>query len=98
MTREIFLHESVVRKLEAATEWYEEQQVGLGRDFTFEFESLAEHIVQIPYGFPKAFGDYRQVMLKRFPFIIIYRIEGEIIEIANLIHAKQHPRKRKRIQ
>ena len=93
--RNIILHENVVRKLEAAAQWYEEQQVGLGEDFIYEFETLLKYIDQIPFAFPRAFGKYRQVMLKRFPFIILYKIESKTIEISNLIHAKQHPRKRK---
>ncbi len=95
MKYEVILHERVVLKLEAAFNWYDDQQFGLGDDFIDEFEILTEHINQIPFGFAIAFGDYRQVMLKRFPFIIIYKVEDKTIEISNLIHAKQHPGRRK---
>lgn len=95
MKYDFVLHENVVLRLEAAVNWYDEQQVGLGDDFIEEFKILLDYIGQMPFGFAIAFGDYRQVMLKRFPFVILYKVEGKTIEISNLIHAKQHPGKRK---
>jgi hypothetical protein len=92
----IIIHNEVSQEVDEITEWYNKQQPRLGGEFIYEFESLIKCIRQIPMAFPIAFRDFREVMLKRFPFVIL-TIENESVFICNIIHIKQHPQKRIRV-
>jgi plasmid stabilization system protein ParE len=38
---------------------------------------------------------YREIILRKFPFVITYRINNENIKIINIIHTSRNPIKRK---
>jgi len=39
--------------------------------------------------------NYREIILRRYPFVITYRINKEIVKIINIIHTSRNPIKRK---
>lgn len=87
----LVLHSEIKFDLADAALWYEEQGLGLGLEFIEEFNSLLKYINQYPAAFPVFKDGYRQVIMKRFPFIITYTLEESTIFISRLSHAKQHP-------
>ena len=39
--------------------------------------------------------NYREIILRTYPFVITYRIDKNIIRIINIIHTSRHPIRRK---
>jgi len=39
--------------------------------------------------------NYREIILRKYPFAITYRIDNEIVKIINIIHTSRNPIKRK---
>lgn len=79
--------------------WYEEQQKGLGLKFVNEVEDLPGYIETNPQLFPKKYKEVRQASLKKFPFVILFRIESKKIFIHAVFHCRQNPsRKKSRIK
>jgi len=39
--------------------------------------------------------NYREIIFKKYPFVITYRIKKEIVKIINIIHTSRNPIKRK---
>ena len=79
-----------------AYEWYELERPGLGEEFLFEIENTYDKIANHP-----TYNTYiddkkelRDLHLYRFPFVVVYRIKHEIVEIISVHHTKKHPNKK----
>ncbi|MFC4232675.1 type II toxin-antitoxin system RelE/ParE family toxin [Parasediminibacterium paludis] len=80
-----------------AFEWYELQRSGLGEELLKELELAYCKIAAHPehYGFIDGRKDLRDFLLRRFPFLIVYRIKGNLIDVVAVHHAKKHPLKKR---
>lgn len=76
--------------------WYEEQRTGLGDEMLIELEFTYKKIAENPehYGFIDGRQELRDYLLPRFPYLIVYRINGNTVEIITVHHAKKHPSKK----
>jgi hypothetical protein len=72
--------------------FYEERQNGLGERFLTVWERQIELIQHNPKLFQVRYKSFRQVLLKPFPYLIIYDIEDNELVIYNLIYAGRRPR------
>jgi plasmid stabilization system protein ParE len=79
-----------------AYEWYEIQSKGLGEKFLTTLETAYNKISQHPehYGFIDDKKELRDYLIHPFPFLIVYRVTGEIIEVITVHHSKKHPSKK----
>lgn len=80
--------------------WYEDHFNGLGDRFVSSIDLILEIIEQNPVGFPNKSGSYREAILKKFPYQIIYEYieEKQTVYVLHVFHTKRHPgikRKRK---
>lgn len=79
-------HPAVADELIAAAEYYEERQKGLGFSLRAEYQRGIERICAAPKQPAQLFPDIRGIPLRRFPYWILYRLEGEIIRVIVLRH------------
>ena len=70
---------------------YEIQQEGLGREFLTRLEQAAPTILQDPNRWRRITGNYRRCLLKQFPYGIIYRIDGDTVFVAAVMHRHRKP-------
>lgn len=84
-------HPEAQGEFEAAIEYYENCEAGLGYDFFIEVHSTVQNIVNYPAAWPILEGDIRRCLVNRFPFGIIYSIEESDIYILAVMHQRQHP-------
>ncbi len=79
-------------ELEEVRDYYESQSIGLGRDFVDEFERQVLRIAAMPERWMVVRGDLRRSLMKRFPYVIFFRIlEGDAIRVTVVKHVKRHP-------
>lgn len=85
----IELRPEALADLEEAVEWYETRSTGLGsrlvREFLRAISSL-EDAPLVPRLRHRRLG-VRWIFPKRFPYRIVYRIEGESVVVLAIIHA-----------
>ena len=81
---------------EEAYQWYEKQRTGLGEQLLEELEKAYQKILENPefFGFIDAKKELRDFRVTRFPFLVVYRINQNIIEVIAVHHAKKHPSKK----
>lgn len=82
---------------QAAT-WYEYQRKGLAADFGLALEAELLSIVRSPFHYSEQRYGYRRGILNRFPYGVIYRIDGNQIIVIAVWHFSRKPwawRKRK---
>jgi plasmid stabilization system protein ParE len=72
-------------------DWYEDQRPGLGRAFLARPDECYGGIASNPYRYAVAFDDFRQGMLKKFRYIVYYKvIDGEPI-VYRVVHSAREP-------
>jgi len=42
--------------------------------------------------------NYREIILRKYPYVITYRIDKEVVKIINIIHTSNNPTKREAIR
>ena len=91
MNQQYKLLRSAEEELLISVKYYEQQASGLGSDFLDDFEKAVELVLLFPDGFGKMDSDFRRFLLKRFPFGIIYRMDGEVLVIVSVMHLSRRP-------
>ena len=84
-------HPDAEAELAEAAEFYERKLPGLGTRFRAEFDSAAALILQTPTRWRILEKDIRRFLMRRFPYSILYRIEGEEVRILVVKHHSRHP-------
>ncbi len=79
-------------ELDEAFLWYEEQSIGLGYDFFDEFEQSVRLLAVFPELFEQMEEGVRRCLINRFPYGIIYGVDGASIVIVAIAHLKRKPR------
>ena len=73
--------------------WYEQKAVGLGEEFLRVFYACSAHLVRNPMTYQQVHGQFRRCLLRRFPYAIYFRIEGEQVIVFGLFHCARDPRR-----
>jgi len=84
-------HPEAAEELEAAALWYEERQPGLGDDFLDEFERTLRRVLGDPGRWRRIRGDSRKLNFQRFPFAIVYSVQGDELYIKAVMHLHRRP-------
>ena len=84
-------HPEANQELEAAALWYEDRQTGLGDAFIDEFERTLLRIVDEPERWRKYLGENRKLNFNRFPYAIVYSVNGDVIYIKAVMHLNRRP-------
>lgn len=88
-------------ELDIATieDWYETQQAGLGVEFREAVSEALARVGRNPLAYPERYRESRRVLLRRFPYVVWYKIQGEDIVILACVHGKRNPHMvRKRVR
>lgn len=88
--------EEARKDLHDAYQWYEEKRIGLGEDFLNSFAVSTELLQRNPIAFEVVYKDKRRILMRRFPYLIIYEILNKTIYVIAVIHSSRHPQKWKK--
>lgn len=91
MAYNISLQIEVILEIREAFEWYEDQKDGLGYELLDEIESCYENLTANPLRHSFINQNYRRIKTNRFPYILIYEVEGDDIIINSVRHIKRKP-------
>jgi hypothetical protein len=78
--------------MEDAFEWYQIQMSGLGFAFLDEVDEGVHRIVSWPQAHSAIGWDQRRCLIRRFPYGLIYRIDGDTIIVLAVAHLHRKPR------
>ena len=73
-------------------DWYEIQKTGLGEEFLDELEGVYHKLESHPEYFSKVKKNFRQIALKRFPFVIVYEIIKTEVVVFAVFHTSKNPK------
>ncbi len=80
-----------VREIREAAKFYEERVPGLGFAFLAEVRLVIRHILAHPNAWFPLDTTFRRCRTRRFPYGVIYAIEGDHILIVSVMHLHRHP-------
>lgn len=84
-------HPEAEAELIEAARYYESKISGLGLRFLAEFDMAISAIEEAPTRWPIIESDLRRYLMRRFPYGIYYRAEGEEWRILAVKHHSRHP-------
>lgn len=93
MSFTINFKEEAVGDIAAAYKWYESRRKGLGEEYLNEIEEYIKTIKLNPLVYQVQKHNWRYCPLKRFPFLIIYEIEGSNLIVYAVFNTYQHPKR-----
>jgi toxin ParE1/3/4 len=77
--------------LEAAI-WYNDKRSGLGEEVILSFEAAINNILRNPLAYPTRYKKLRAVNINRFPYQVIYYIEGNMVTVIAFFHGSRNPK------
>ena len=78
----------------SAYTYYEDQQHGLGEKFEKEAEHLIDKLKVNPFLFQRKYKHYREAILKKFPYYIVYEIIDNTVIIHSFFQANRNPKRK----
>lgn len=79
-----------------AFDWYEARKPGLGTEFIEAMAAALSRIQEAPLAHPLIHREARRTLVKRFPYVVYFVLEGQLISVVACFHAKRSPAKWKR--
>jgi plasmid stabilization system protein ParE len=73
--------------------WYEHQRSGLGAEFYFEVSQVFDRLAEAPLIYQVIYRDVRRAIVRRFPYLIWYRVLGAEVAVLACTHGIQDPDK-----
>ncbi|MFQ5744589.1 MAG: type II toxin-antitoxin system RelE/ParE family toxin [Acidobacteriota bacterium] len=84
-------HPDAVREAEGARDWYAERSLRAAAGFLEELDRGIVSVVEAPERWPQYLHGARRYVLQRFPFLVVYRVVNEVVEIIAVAHGRRRP-------
>jgi plasmid stabilization system protein ParE len=92
MTFPVVVRPEAHRDIVAARDWYDRQRPGLGDEFVAAADEFIGQIQLQPELYAAVLKGVRRGKLRRFPYVVYYRLLNDRVEILGVIHGSRDPR------
>ncbi|MHB9004312.1 MAG: type II toxin-antitoxin system RelE/ParE family toxin [Coriobacteriia bacterium] len=86
------IHEDADRELNDAADYYDSESSGLGTLFLDQLDVGYQRILENPHASAVIDPDIRKLVLAKFPYSLIYEIDGDVVLILAVAHQRRRPR------
>ena len=84
-------HPEAQDEFTSAARFYEDQRRGLGLDFALTIQRSCERLVESPIAGAPFGRRLRRVLVPKFPYGLLYRVEAERSYIVAVMHLQRRP-------
>lgn len=91
MQPKIVFRNKAVKEIEDAYHWYESQKTGLGDLFIESIDFAVVAITKSPNAYQFIYKKYHHFPLKKFPFVVVYKVYASEIVVFGVFHTKRNP-------
>ena len=74
-----------------ASHRYEDRRKGLGQEFLNALAAATSNLRRNPQLYPIVAGEARRLLLRRFPYSVIYEIHGDKVVVLACFHESRDP-------
>lgn len=85
----VILTPAAEEDIRIACAWYDSKKADLSDEFVAAISSEFDRIAEFPFAFAIAYRGLRLSPVKRFPYVICYRIDDAMIKIFAVFHGSQ---------
>jgi hypothetical protein len=89
--RSVEFHPEAQNEFVSAAQFYQGQTQGLGLDFTLTVQRMYERLIAYPASGAPFGRQLRRVLVPKFPYGLLYRVEPERIHIIAVMHLHRRP-------
>jgi plasmid stabilization system protein ParE len=89
--RNVEFHEEAAREYLAAIEWYFSRNQVVASRFVQQVTNAVRLIAEAPQRWPSYSLNTRKFVVRRFPFLVIYRELPDVIQVLAIAHAHRRP-------
>jgi len=82
---------AVEADVEAAFDWYEGEEPGLGIEFLEELRAAYSRILDQPFGYQQLRSGIRRALTRRFPYAVYFSVEEKTIVIISVLSTAREP-------
>jgi toxin ParE1/3/4 len=93
VSRELRFHRAARQELREAAHWYEARGDGLGAEFVSAVGACLARVSDKPAAFPEVrrAPGIRRALLRRFPYAVVFLVDGDIITVLAVAHGRRRP-------
>lgn len=84
-------HPAAEAEFNAAIEYYEGIEPGLGRDFAVEVHAAIQRAAAYPKAWAVLDGDVRRSLVRRFPYGVLYAEASQCLFVLAVMNLHRHP-------
>ena len=77
--------------IEAAFEWYESEQSGLGLEFLDEVRATYARVLDGPLKYQELRSGIRRALTRRFPYAVYFSVEDDLIIVIAVLDTARDP-------
>lgn len=92
MTRRVIFTPLAQSEFADVVAWYEARSARTRDRFISDVENLRDRIAENPLQYERLRGDSRRAFLHGFPYMLIYRVAGEDVQVLACFHTSRNPR------
>ena len=89
--KSVEFHEEAAREVLAALDWYLDRNALVASRFAEQVTQAMELIADAPQRWPTYSHQTRKFVLRRFPFLVVYREQPNTIQILAIAHGHRRP-------
>ena len=86
------ISDEAIEEARAARRWYDERSDVAGHRFMVELDRAIAAIREAPMRWPAHVSGTRRYQMARFPFLVVYRVQGDVVRVIAVQHGKRRPR------
>lgn len=87
----VLIGDEAREEIREACRWYESQQSGLSSDFVAELGVAIKTIAERPRSFPIIGHNARRILLRRFPYLVLFAEDDNAIGVVGVFHTARDP-------
>ena len=92
MIRTLRFHPGVAVDVMDIRDYYESEQTGLGERFVNSLDRTYDTIIERPAQFGRIWQNWRAALVKKFPYVAVFRIDRKSVYILSVHHVRRHDR------
>jgi len=85
------IHNAAAKEVSDAKAWYLRRSIKAARGFADELRRVLNRILDQPLMGPHYLKGSRRVQLHRYPYLVVYKVHGEVIRIYAVAHTSRRP-------
>jgi plasmid stabilization system protein ParE len=93
----LLINEEARQDILQASAWYEDKRRHLGKQFADEVIFYLKHLTEFPLSYQRKYKENRELLLKTFPYVIVYRVTNpQTVIVLAVAHCKQNSKKKRK--